>query len=188
MNENATVVSDDTEVFVMLLLHYNPQREKHLNWFSEVSDRSKDGPRYYSVQEPQYRLATVLCNNILVHSWFGCITTSYIHGHWKSTQYNGSETYILHAKIAVLMDDPPNRRWSSSRGVMLQTTGILLGWPDTWSPDNWSPTKTKGSRTFDPRALHPTDTWSPGQMVPGLKIPGQLVPRTLKPTDRWFPE
>ena len=81
VHENATVVSDDTNVFVMLLLHYNPQREERLNWFSEASSRSKDGPKViFSTITQRARHSS--CSNILfVHSWFGCNTTSYIHGH-----------------------------------------------------------------------------------------------------------
>ena len=99
--EETTVVCDDTDIFVMLLYHYDSQRGKGLNWFSEASARTKDGPRYYSIQDLQDQLGTVLCRNILfMHAWFGCDTTSSIYGQGKKSALKWMKDSNVAAKHA----------------------------------------------------------------------------------------
>ena len=109
--EDTMVISDDTDIFIMLLYHHDDNKHKHIYWFSEASSRAKNSPSYLSIQDIKAKLSPLICKNILfLHAWFGCDTTSSIYGFGKTFALKwieNSQVAATHVSIFSQEDQSP---------------------------------------------------------------------------------
>ena len=82
-NDPTFVVSDDTDVLVLMVHHFQ-ENMRELYFLSEAFARSKSPVYYTSLSAVKGRLGHHLSNHLLfAHAWSGCDTTSAIFGHGK---------------------------------------------------------------------------------------------------------
>ena len=77
------VESDDTDVLVLLIHHFNEEMS-NIFFRSELSKRSRSGIRFYSISEIVRSIGSIVTRHILfIHAWSGCDTTSATFGQGK---------------------------------------------------------------------------------------------------------
>ena len=83
-NYLTVVVSDDTDVLVLMVHHFHEDM-RELYFFSEASARSKEAVCNTSISAAKENLGHHLSNRLLfAHTWSGCDATSAIFGQGKS--------------------------------------------------------------------------------------------------------
>ena len=80
-NDPTVLVSDDTDVLVLIVHHFQ-ENMRELYFLSEASTRSKNPVYYTSISAVKEKLGHHLSNHLLfAHAWSGCDTKSAKFGH-----------------------------------------------------------------------------------------------------------
>ena len=99
-NKTVTVICDDTDVFVILIHHYNVEEMSDIIFKSEAAKKS------WSIDKIIASIGSIVQKHILfLHAWTGCDTTSAIFGHGKTSLLKKIKQHKYLQQLSAIISD-----------------------------------------------------------------------------------